>query len=270
VAADDTADGMRYRLLETVRQYAQEKLGESGEADEVRTRHRDYYTDTAAELHSRRFAGVESLTRYVDVEIDNLRAAFSWSRKNSELEAALRLASSLQQFWLRDGSFREALAGFEAVLTDQCPEAVAPSVWARAVADHSTLAGWVAVPMSPDRAQEALAVARQLDDPELIARVLIGCGMIAFYDAKVAGSYLSEAIDLARAAGDDWTLCLIFSYLAATLNVAGEPIAARAAAEEGRHLADALGDQFISRGCRAWLGVALWALGDLAQAGAPA
>ena len=44
VVADDTGDGMRYRLLETVRQYAQEKLGESGEADEVRTRHRDYYT----------------------------------------------------------------------------------------------------------------------------------------------------------------------------------------------------------------------------------
>ena len=43
---------MRYRLLETVRQYAQEKLGESGEADEVRTRHRDYYTATAAELES--------------------------------------------------------------------------------------------------------------------------------------------------------------------------------------------------------------------------
>ena len=36
VVADDTGDGMRYRLLETVRQYAQEKLGESGEADEVR------------------------------------------------------------------------------------------------------------------------------------------------------------------------------------------------------------------------------------------
>ncbi len=45
---------MRYRLLETVRQYALEKLGESGEADEVRTRHRDYYAGTAAALESRR------------------------------------------------------------------------------------------------------------------------------------------------------------------------------------------------------------------------
>ena len=52
VVAEDSGVGMRYRLLETVRQYAQEKLGESGEADEVRTRHRDYYTAMAAELEA--------------------------------------------------------------------------------------------------------------------------------------------------------------------------------------------------------------------------
>ena len=52
VVADDTGAGMRYRLLETVRQYAQEKLGESGEADVVRSRHRDHYTAIAAELES--------------------------------------------------------------------------------------------------------------------------------------------------------------------------------------------------------------------------
>jgi DNA-binding CsgD family transcriptional regulator len=262
----DAGEGMRYRLLETVRQYAQEKLGESGEADDVRTRHRDYYTDTIAELHSRRLAGVETLMRWVDVEIPNLRAAFTWSRENSDLEAALRLASSLQQFWLRDGSFREALAGFDAVLTDRCPETVAPDVWARGVADHTTIAMWIAMPADLDRTEHALAVARQLDDPELLVRLLIACGAIVFYNAELAGKHLDEAIDVARTSGDDWALSQIFSYLAATMNVAGEPIAARAVAEQGRDLSDALGDQFISRGCRAWLGVTLWLMGDLAQA----
>jgi len=266
VVADDAGDGMRYRLLETVRQYAQEKLGESGEADDVRTRHRDYYTDTVAELHSRGRPGVDALMRWVDVEVDNLRAAFTWSRENSDIEAALRLATSLQQFWLRDGSFREAPAGFDAVLTDRPPETVAPDVWARGVADHTTLAAWIAMPANLDRAQVALAVARQLDDPELLVRLLIACGMTAFYNAEVAGKYLAEAIDVARASGDDWSLSMIFSYLAATTNIGGEPLVGRAAAEQGRDLSDALGDQFISRGCRAWLGVTLWILGDLAQA----
>ena len=49
VVADDSRGRTRYRLLETVRQYALEKLGESGEADVVRTRHRDYYTSLAAD-----------------------------------------------------------------------------------------------------------------------------------------------------------------------------------------------------------------------------
>ena len=48
VVAENTSGRTRYRLLETVRQYAQEKLGESGEADAVRTRHRDHYTAIAA------------------------------------------------------------------------------------------------------------------------------------------------------------------------------------------------------------------------------
>ena len=48
VVADDSGGRTRYRLLETVRQYALEKLGESGEADAVRSRHRDYYTALAA------------------------------------------------------------------------------------------------------------------------------------------------------------------------------------------------------------------------------
>ncbi len=154
----------------------------------MRTRHRDYYTATAADWHSQGRAGVEPLMRWVDVEIDNLRAAFAWSLENSDLEAALRLASSLQEFWLRDGSFREALAGFDAVLTDEWPETIAPDVWARAVADHSTLAAWMAADGASSR--ERPAVARQLDDPELIARVSIACGMIAFYNAEVASAYL--------------------------------------------------------------------------------
>ena len=52
VVADDGADGSRYRLLETVRQYAQEKLRESGEGDDVRARHRDHYTATAGLLET--------------------------------------------------------------------------------------------------------------------------------------------------------------------------------------------------------------------------
>ncbi len=267
VVTDDTSDGMRYRLLETVRQYAQEKLGESGEADEVRTRHRDYYTATAAEMESKGHSGDEQLLHWAETEIENLRAAFTWSRENSDIETALRLILSLRPLWLRGGRVQEALAGLGAVLNGEDHTEIAPAVWAGAVAYQSILAAWVGVPTNLGRAQEALAIARQLDDPTLIARALIASGMLAIYDPELAQQYFAEAIDLVRAAGDRWSLCQIFSYQATAAVLAGEPIAARAAAEQGRDLADALGDRFFSRNNRAWLSSALLRQGDLAQAG---
>ena len=96
VVADESRGRTRYRLLETVRQYALEKLGESGEADAVRTRHRDYYTAMAAQLDAPAGSDYEQRLDQAEMEIDNLRAAFVWSRENSDVELALALASSLQ------------------------------------------------------------------------------------------------------------------------------------------------------------------------------
>jgi len=266
VAADDAGDGMRYRLLETVRQYAQEKLGESGEADEVRTRHRDHYAATAADMESQGHSADDQLLHWAQTEIDNLRAAFTWSRESSDLETALRLIMSLRPLWLRGGRIKEALAGLDAILTGERHSQIPPTVWAGAVAHQSILAAFVGVPMELGRAQEAVAIARRLEDPGLIARALTACGMLAVYSAEVAQPYFAEAIELVRAAGDRWSLCQIFSYQATVAVMAGEPIPARVAAEQGRDLADALGDQFFSRNNRAWLGLALMMQGNLADA----
>ena len=80
---------MRYRLLETVRAYALEKLGESGEENAVRERHRDHYTSLAAELDSPAPAGHERLLELAEIEIDNLRAAFAFSRDKADHDLAL-------------------------------------------------------------------------------------------------------------------------------------------------------------------------------------
>ena len=98
--ADNDGTRTRYRLLETMRQYAFKKLGEAGEADAVHTRHRDFYLFVASQIGTPARHGLErGLARAVP-EIDNFRAAFAWSRANSDPEAALTLASSLQPLWL--------------------------------------------------------------------------------------------------------------------------------------------------------------------------
>ena len=90
-----------------MRQYALEKLGESGEADNVRRRHRDHYTAMADRL--RCAATSDHLSEHVEQaesEIDNLRAAFIWSRENNDIDNGFGAASSLQPLWLsRQGRF---------------------------------------------------------------------------------------------------------------------------------------------------------------------
>lgn len=259
-------DGMRYRLLETVRQYAQEKLTESGEANEVRNRHRDHYTAAAAAQEARGHAGDEELLLWAQAEVDNVRAAFAWSRENSDLEMALLLISSLRPLWLRGGRVMEALAGFDAILSDGDHSKIEPAVWVRAVAHRSILSAWVGLPCDPDRAQKALAIAREIDDPKLISRALIACGMLTLYRAEQAQQYFSEAIKLVRAAGDLWSECQIFSYQATAAIFAGDPVAAVAAGEQGLAVAAQIGDRFFARNCRQWLGCGLAYQGFLHQA----
>ncbi len=254
-----------------MRQYALEKLGESGEADAVRSRHRDFYAATS--LAALRRAGREQLIEQAETEIDNFRAAFGWSREHSDVELALALASSLQPLWQARGRFREGLAWFDAALADldaQHPE-VAPAVRARALADRAVLAIPVGDADSLSQAQQALAIAREVTDPALLVRALTACGLIAGYssNAELARPYFAEAIELARAVGDRWRLSQILGLQATMTGIFGDdPIAARAAAEEGRDLADAIGNRHLSRQCRLWLGMAQLYQCDLAGAAA--
>jgi DNA-binding CsgD family transcriptional regulator len=264
VVADDVSGTMRYRLLETMRQYALEKLGESSEADAVRYRHRDHYTDRAAELVSAMRDEDQRLMDWADVEIDNLRAAFAWSRENAELEKAMRFASSLQRFWITRGRFREGLAWFEATVTEEPGPNVAPTVWVRAVAHHSGLVGWLgAPPTGLDRTRAALSIARQLDDPALIATALTACGLVNVTDSETSRIYFDEAAELVPSFDDRRTLCELRLYQAMAGGFWGDPINGRAAAQECRELADALGDRFMSWNSRIFLGVALNMQGEL-------
>ncbi len=115
-----------------------------------------------------------------------------------------------------------------------------------------------------------MAIARDVDDPALLARTLTACGFIAGlgYQAELARKCFAEAIGLARAVDDQWRLSQILAEQARGAHVAGDPLGIRAAAEEGRDLADAIGDRFNSRLCRFYLAAVRRFSGDLAGAAA--
>jgi predicted ATPase/class 3 adenylate cyclase/DNA-binding CsgD family transcriptional regulator len=270
VATTENASGRtRYRLLETVRQYALENLSESGEADAVRTRHRDHYTAMAALLDAPAGRDYEQRLEQAETEIDNLRAPFAWSRENSNVELALMLASSLQPLWQARGRLLEGLTWFDTALADnnaQHPD-VAPAVRARALADSAVLGLWAGAADSQDQAQQALAIAREVDDPTLLARALTACGYIAsYFDTEAARAYLAEAIRLARELGDRWRLSQILTCQAVLAFAAGDPIALLAIGQEGCDLANAIGDRFNARRSRWCLGVTQVFTGDLTGA----
>ena len=269
VAAEDSNFGTRYRMLETVRQYALEKLSESGEADVVRARHRDHYTAMAALLDTPGRTGHQRRVEQAEIEMDNLRAAFTWCRENAETVTALGLASALQPLWFTRGRVQEGTAWFDAALADTTRHdmEVPPAVRARALADRGTLDATQSVHDHVEEALEALAIARELDDPALLVRALTGCGAIAAYDAEAARSYFDEALGLARALRDDWSLSQILGFQAfAAITGKGDAIAARASGEEGRDVADAIGDGNNSRMCRWCVALAQQWEGDVTGA----
>ena len=257
VVADDSGGRTRYRLLETVRQYALEKLGESGEADAVRARHRDHYTSMAALLDAPAGSDYEQRLEQAEIEIDNLRAAFGWSRENSDIALALALASSLQPLWLARGRLREGLAWFDAALADLDAHhpGVAPAVRARALADRAMLG----LGRAPPRARIRLSKpwrspARSMTRPCWPGRSPLAALSPPGYRRRGGPAVLRRGDRPGPRLGDRWRLSQILAAQASRRLVAGDPIAARAAAEEGRDLADAIGDRFDARRCRLYLG----------------
>lgn len=265
VQADDVADRTRYRMLETIREYGLEKLDESGETQTVRTQHRDYYTALAAELNIPTRNDFRRCAARVEADLDNMRAAFAFCCDNDDAAAALRLASSLQPVWQGRGRLREGLSWFESALGDDGfrPDAMDPAIHAGAMADKAVLDSLTAAIDSRAMAQRAVEIARELDDPALLARTLTACGCIAGLDFDAAAPYFTEAIQLCRTTGDDWRLSQILGRQAYLAAMAGDPVAARTLGSEGAEVADALDDWLNAHLCHWSIGMAQMLCADL-------
>jgi predicted ATPase/class 3 adenylate cyclase/DNA-binding CsgD family transcriptional regulator len=267
VVAQDSGGATRYRMLETVRQYALEKLSESGESGDVRGRHRDHYTAMAAVFDAPAGAGHLQHLVQAELEMDNLRGAFGWSLETDDVGRALELASSLQPLWLSRGRIQEGLAwlktGLAAEGVSGTTVSAAPRV--RALADSATLFAWTGFIGPSIEAEQALAVAREIGDPTLLIRALMARGTTSPYDAELSGECFAEAARLARESGDSWRLSQILSRQAVAGMVAGDPMAADIAADEGLRVAGTIGDMFSSRECRFAQSWARTCFGDLAM-----
>jgi predicted ATPase/DNA-binding SARP family transcriptional activator/DNA-binding CsgD family transcriptional regulator len=204
VVARPTGDGgARYRLLEPVRQYARERLEESGEADPFRHRHAEFFLMLAeeAELDLKGPRQGEWLEQ-LEAERDSLRAALSWSLER-EPETALRLAVALARFWEIRSYYSEGSAWLEAVLRkSQRADAAAR---AKALTEAGTFA-WHRGDFEKAIMfhGEALTLYRELGDEHGVAFALmcLGAQELEQGDLERAALLFEEALSLSRIIGD--------------------------------------------------------------------
>jgi predicted ATPase/transcriptional regulator with XRE-family HTH domain len=110
-------DQPRYRFLEPIRQYARDKLNETGESNLIQDRHLNYYVRVAEEAEPYLFgAGQQDWKNRLELDHDNLRVALGWSLESDQIEAGLKIAGTLAWFWHSKGHSSEGNLWLEKTL----------------------------------------------------------------------------------------------------------------------------------------------------------
>jgi len=252
VEKESKIDETWYRLLETIRQYALEKLLETGEASHIRDQHLDFYLNLAEKSEPKIFSSETAIWfKRLDKELDNIRAAIEWSTNSGKAVAALRIAGSLVYFWFAYGQLASEWHGRIKQGLSR-PESMERTLARAKALNGIGLIYWI-VPeadMHPiDRRselEEALSIGRELGDPWNTATALRNLGLIEIIQGnyKQAQKFLKQSLAIWRDMGSkgkmgkSWTLILLGD--GALIQVKSE--LARSFYEEARKLLLEIGD----------------------------
>ncbi|GAC1633155.1 MAG: BTAD domain-containing putative transcriptional regulator [Chloroflexota bacterium] len=254
-----TLEKPRFVMLETIREYAKEKLGARGEAADVRQRHAAYFLALAEQAHPVTWGGPDQrvwLAR-LELEHDNLRAALAWAEEAGEATLRLRLAGALGQFWFIHGHATEGRRQLERALAanpeaEDFPRARALRALGGLARQQGELDGAVAY------FEESLALFRTVGDERWTAFTLFGLGS-AWRDRgdwRHAMELFEASLVLSQDRGGAWGFVrgLPLGILAWFLLERGDQLRAVPLLEEALTLGRALGDQVV-------IGTALIGLG---------
>ncbi len=257
-----------YRMLETVRRYAEERLQESGEAEAVRGRHLDWCL-TLAERAEPELQGPDQRTWLdrLEQEHDNLRSALGWAQASSSADGAMRLAGALWGFWYVRGYWTEGRRWLEAALAmgpgarralrAKVINAIAVLVWAQG--DYEEAAG---------RCEEGVSLCRAIDDRAGLAFSLNLLGLVMRHrgDYSRATAMLEESLALRRALDDTWGIASSLSSLGIIASYQGHYDRARLLFGESLTLRRKLEDRGGIAECLYFLGIVAFHRGDHRQA----
>ena len=257
----------RFVMLETVHEFAREKLGQSAEAEQIRRLHAEYFLTLAEEAYPE-LKGANQLQwlERLETEHDNMRAALSWALEGKVVEVALRLGGALWSFWSMRVYYSEGRRWLESALAMEGRGL--PEVRAMALAGAGKLAEEQG---DLDRAQEAYEVGLQLlanEGSEAKLWLLASLGWVAWEreEHDQATPLFEEHLALSREMGDTWWLATSLSYLAVVYESRRDPARATELYEESMDLFRAQGDKYGLAFCLNNLAMVVYSQGDLGRA----
>jgi predicted ATPase/class 3 adenylate cyclase len=195
----------RFSMLETIREFAQERLEASGDLEPVRERHADHYLRLAeeAEPHLTATDQGEWLDR-CDAEHANIRAALRWAIDRGEAGRAQAATGALWRFWQQRGHLTEGRRWLEEILAMPSGQG-RTAERAKALVAAGGIAWWSDRGASRAFYEEALAIERQLGDPARLAEALYNQAFAVAieHDLEGAARLLEESLELYRRLGDE-------------------------------------------------------------------
>ncbi len=240
----------RYRLLETIREYALGKLEESGETSRLRDRHLDLLVvrseEIALKLQTPSFRNL--WFNWLDGELDNIRAALNWAQESDQVESGLRLAISLFVFWQSHSSIQEGRNWYERLLA-QADEQVPIMLRATAAFNAGMTAGFLGdatAARAHERTAVALCEAAGEEGLKLLALAQAPIQVAAIVIGDFATAYISveRTVELLRKVGDDAELHMALGTQAVAAIGLGKYQLARSLAEEALAGAHKWGDPY--------------------------
>jgi predicted ATPase len=243
IQPDLSHDAGRYRMLESIRQYAAARLGSTDDSD-ARMSHASFFGDLLIEAAAH-FAGpgqVQWRSRLI-ADDDNIRVAFATLLRWGEPEYLLRVAAAITRYWNSRGSYGDEMELVEAALDR--PDTATPTV---ARAEALAAAGFMlfrrgGTARAQNRLDEAYSLARQLGASLAAADALRSMAWVADRrgESDSAAKYAAEAVEHAIASGDAYLISRAFDVRAATRH-ASDPGGARADYAEALSHCNSAGD----------------------------
>lgn len=244
----------RYRMLETIREFARARLVESGEADSIDDKHLEHFASMADSAVPGLESGssAEWLDR-IEADHDNFRAALDRALRSGQIDSAYRVVAALAHFWIIRGHFTEGLERTRAVFKESGGD---PTLRARALVSACGLWFYLFdLGTGMAAAQEALAITAANGDEQARGRALNWLGWGAtMLDPATARPHFEEAVAIGRELGDVWGLSYALNGLGFVSSVRGEPEVGHPILDEARRLADVTGDSLVYRQSLIWDG----------------